>query len=481
MHMEMNQRNLQLLQADAALAGTDDALRQRLSRLAQRRITPEKELPPMDFLFNLFDVPCFPRGELVGLTGRAKSGKTFVTSMLMAEAVAPQSSSEYGSIRIPQLHRRRQSPLRVLWLDTEQSEESTQDILRHRLLPMAGEGATAFLDVFNVRGECWQERLPLLEAAVTELLPDLVILDGIRDLVNDINDGVLAQEVIERLMRLAQEHQCCIVSVLHRNKSAEDRSLRGWIGTELTNKAFEVYGCEKADGRVFALEQLHTRKHDIFDTLRFTVGDGGLPVAIGWNAVTKSTVPMPRPAAPDIVSYPSASVNITNTTVSQPTAAEVDATDAIASTASVTAASDAYKNVKVFGASTTSDDATETPIAPQAGNGCTGADGQPVSASTCRATSTRSTINPHYIVRHADGSWDMNLPLLFSDALRGGIVRHADLVAWLKNAAGLDLMGYRARLINRAVTARIVLKSRDHVGHVIYALPQQMPTLFDSS
>ena len=440
MHMEMNQRNLQLLQADAALAGTDDALRQRLSRLAQRRITPEKELPPMDFLFNLFDVPCFPRGELVGLTGRAKSGKTFVTSMLMAEAAALQSSFNGGSIRIPQLRRRRQSPLRVLWLDTEQSEESTQDILRHRLLPMAGEGATAFLDVFNVRGECWQERLPLLEAAVTELLPDLVILDGIRDLVNDINDGVLAQEVIERLMHLAQEHQCCIVSVLHRNKSAEDRSLRGWIGTELTNKAFEVYGCEKADGRVFALEQLHTRKHDIFDTLRFTVGDGGLPVAIGWNSVPSAS----RPA----VSVPR---SVVQSSISQPIAAETNTADVATSAASVSETSDTHRNVKVFGV-------------------------------TCRATSTLPTINPHYVVRYDDGRWDMNVQLLFNDALRNGIVRHAELIGWMRNEAGLANTHYCLALIKRAIAERIALKSRDHVGQVIYALPPQQPLdLFDSS
>lgn len=41
--------------------------------------------------------------------------------------------------------------------------------------------------------------------------PDLVIVDGIRDLVNDINDGVLAQETVERLMHLASEQRCCVV------------------------------------------------------------------------------------------------------------------------------------------------------------------------------------------------------------------------------------------------------------------------------
>ena len=31
----------------------------------------------MEFLFRLFGKPCFPRGELVAITGKAKSGKTF--------------------------------------------------------------------------------------------------------------------------------------------------------------------------------------------------------------------------------------------------------------------------------------------------------------------------------------------------------------------------------------------------------------------
>jgi hypothetical protein len=134
------------------------------------------------------------------------------------------------------------------------------------------------IDVFNVRGVAWKERRNLLCEAVTRCKPDLVIVDGIRDLVNDINDGVLAQEVMEELMHLATAHDCCIVCVLHQNKSGEDHNLRGWIGTELMNKAFEVYSCEKLlPQRIFSLEQTLTRKYDIERTMYFEVGDDGLP------------------------------------------------------------------------------------------------------------------------------------------------------------------------------------------------------------
>ena len=148
--------------------------------------------------------------------------------------------------------------------------------LKVPLAPWRGAGGEAF----NVRAVEWKERRSLLKEAVERYGPDLVIVDGIRDLVNDINDGVLAQEVMEELLHLATERNCCIVCVLHQNKGSEDHNLRGWIGTDLMNKAFEVYACEKMmPQRVFKLEQTLTRKYDIEQTLYFEVNEQGLPKA----------------------------------------------------------------------------------------------------------------------------------------------------------------------------------------------------------
>ena len=284
----------ELIADELAKAGTDPEL---IAKLKKDRITADKELPPMEFLLKLFDVPCCPRGELVAFTGKAKSGKTFVMSMMMAAASAAEALA---------FRRTTFEPLQVLWIDTEQSDQSTQDILRNRLVPMVTGAATpprsalplgsaknlggeSFperqYDIFNVRTESWQERLPLLMAAIDLCHPDLVILDGVRDLVDDINNGELAHDVTERLMRVAQQTRCCIVCVIHQNKAAEDRTLRGSIGTELTNKAFEVYECEKMmPSRTFVLTQKLTRKYDITDSLYFTVDDCGLPQQVGAPA-----------------------------------------------------------------------------------------------------------------------------------------------------------------------------------------------------
>ena len=270
--MTLNQVALSLLQRELSLAGFSPEDEQRLRELEAFRITPLKELPPVEFLFRLHGKPCFARGELTGLSGKAKSGKTFVCSILMALCFRNEVLS---------LQRIEPTRLHVLWYDTEQSDESTKDILCQRICQMTGIQQDQFpseqFDVFNVRQKPVNERLPALEVAVRYRKPDLVILDGLRDLVNDINDGVIAQNVMERLMHLASEYHCAIVCVLHQNKSIEDHNPRGWIGTELKHKAFEMYECAKSSERIFTWAQTDTRKYDIPEGLSFAVNDDGIP------------------------------------------------------------------------------------------------------------------------------------------------------------------------------------------------------------
>ena len=239
--------------------------------ILSRRITPDTHIPSHDFLFRWDDRPCFARGELVALTGKAKSGKTFVCSLLMALAIRPQIMG------ISRLH---DDPLRVVWIDTEQSEDSTQEILSHRIGKLINQPIPddQFF-VYNLRRDNWQERFNLANLCIVHAKPDLVIFDGIRDVVGDINNYTEAQNVLEKLLSLASWSGACIVCVLHQNKSIEDKTLRGALGTELQNKSYETYECQKdPDTRLFTLRQTATRKYDITQKLEFTVNQEGLPV-----------------------------------------------------------------------------------------------------------------------------------------------------------------------------------------------------------
>ena len=308
------------------------------------RITTETKLPPMQPLFKMFDTPCFYRGELVAACGKAKSGKTMFLSVIMAacltekvlalerhtdnfghtdhtdhtdkadgtdgkENAVVQTTPPYGT---PPDSGGEWKPLRVLWVDTEQSQQSTQDIMIHRIIPLIKNGHTEItalelcslategtqeitekesvrsvrsvcdLDstffAFNLRGLGFEKRRAVVEAAVKTVKPDIVILDGIKDLITDINDAVQATHIMEHLMALAQRYNCCIVNVLHQNKSEADRNMRGSIGTELTNKAFEVYECEYLERhKVFRVTQTLSRRQRMNRRLCYALSKEGLP------------------------------------------------------------------------------------------------------------------------------------------------------------------------------------------------------------
>ena len=255
-----------------------------IDELFCERITPETPLPPMQPLFRMFDVPCFYRGELVADCGKAKSGKTFFLSILMAtcltektlalERIVPEDEADSADRASPA-----PPPLKVLWLDTEQSQQSTQEILKERIIPLAKvDSINDTFYAFNLRGLGFERRGKMVDVAIRAIRPDICIIDGVKDLMTDINDAVQATLIMEKLMALAQELNCCIVCVLHQNKSEQDRNMRGSIGTELTNKAFEVFQCEIVNEKsIFKVTHTYSRKQKMKQKFLYRVNEQGLP------------------------------------------------------------------------------------------------------------------------------------------------------------------------------------------------------------
>lgn len=278
----------------STLAEHKELTQQEIDELFDQRITPEMQLPPMQPLFRIFDVPCFYRGELVADCGKAKSGKTTFLSILMAACLTQKVLALERDTNLTV------SPLRVLWLDTEQSQQSTQEILKDRIMPLAdlcsadcnttlrslveetAEMAEPDLNdsfyAFNLRGLGFEKRGQMVDVAIRAIHPDIVIIDGVKDLMTDINDAVQATLIMEKLMALAKEKNCCIVCVLHQNKGEQDRNMRGSIGTELTNKAFEVFQCECIEeSDVFKITHTYSRKQKMKRKFYYRINNDGLP------------------------------------------------------------------------------------------------------------------------------------------------------------------------------------------------------------
>ena len=299
-HFELVKGSLSRRKQTVNKVESSEPTQKEIDELFLQRITPETDLPPMQPLFKMFDVPCFYRGELVANCGKAKSGKTFFLSIVMAaclteKALALERHTESNKGHTDLTDLTDIKPLRVLWIDTEQSQQSTQEILRDRIIPLAdnksvgSEGSVCDNNpsvcdnffAFNLRGLGFEKRGKMVDVAIRAIKPDIAIIDGIKDLMTDINDAVQATIIMEKLMALAQELKCCIVCVLHQNKSEQDRNMRGSIGTELTNKAFEVFQCEVInESDTFKVTHTYSRKQKMKQKLYYRVNDQGLPEQI---------------------------------------------------------------------------------------------------------------------------------------------------------------------------------------------------------
>lgn len=280
--------------------------------LRQYWLDPEKEYPEPHFLFEYNGVGFSPLGGIQAISGQKKNGKTFVLAQLMAAALGT------GTERVRQYlgnlctcestvewlgH-----PLKVLYCDTEMEQLNTAKVLR-RVHWLCGWDMKERSDRFFVlwlrevpkseKSTSNKERWRLIKNAISQTNPDIVFIDGLRDLVNDFNDNKESSDIVGEMMRIASQRNMCIWNVLHMNPrpSNDDESkMRGHLGTELGNKVTDTFiSIKKKDntGNVtFTVKQQDARGKDIDDwTFEITDDAGSLGIPKIFT-----TAPLPQPA-----------------------------------------------------------------------------------------------------------------------------------------------------------------------------------------
>lgn len=196
----------------------------------------------IQFLFSISGQPTIPAGELIGVKGRAKVGKSQFEYFLIGAMLAGR---ERGSVKPLKAN------LKALLFDTEQSQASLKKCCK-RALNLAGmptnENHPNFMPFF-LRPLSVEDRKRVIADAIREERPNIVFIDGIRDLLNDFNNLEQSGSLIQWLMQLTTDYGCTVVNVLHQNKSKDDSSMRGHLGTELLNKLCDCFEVTKKSGK----------------------------------------------------------------------------------------------------------------------------------------------------------------------------------------------------------------------------------------
>lgn len=214
-----------------------------------------KDVKAPETVLQIGEKPTFTRGNISCISGKAKSRKSFLIALFAGDLI--------------------KESCKVLLIDTEQGTyhitKSAQRILQLADISLFEKSNN--LIVLTLREKDTNARRELTEQAIKYYTPDIVFIDGIRDLIYSINDEHEATEIINLLMRLSSEQNTHICSVLHENKG--DNNTRGHIGTELMNKSETIISVTK-DGDLSKVEPKYCRNID-FETFYFRINENSLP------------------------------------------------------------------------------------------------------------------------------------------------------------------------------------------------------------
>lgn len=214
------------------------------------------EVPRPESIFELSGIPVFTKKSISTLIGKAKSGKTTATVWIVAQCLSGR--------------------LNVLWIDTEQGEyygSRTQ----HWILSIAGMSSCEGLTYMDLKTLSPTERTKTIEEAIKQFQPDMLVLDGIRDLVFDINSPEESTIVVGHMMRWADQFDTHVLSILHQNKGNEHA--RGHLGAEMVNKSETVIKVDTDDQRNVVCQPEFTRSEP-FPVFAFSRDGYGTPVLI---------------------------------------------------------------------------------------------------------------------------------------------------------------------------------------------------------
>lgn len=205
-------------------------------------------------------------GNISAVVGAAKSKKTFLCTALVGALLRDNNESLFGITP---------KRIKVLWVDTEQSASHVQRVIKriYRLAGWSEEVAYENLRTLTLREIEPKERYNLMVDAIKLFKPNLVVIDGIADLMYNSNCIEESDTVVGDMMALSTEYNCHIMSVLHTNPNSD--KARGHIGSTLQRKAETMIYVHKI-GDCSVVEPQFCRNEE-FAPFAFHITEEGLP------------------------------------------------------------------------------------------------------------------------------------------------------------------------------------------------------------
>jgi len=213
-------------------------------------------------------------GNLSVITAPPKTMKTFFVSLL-ASAFLSGTNIYGGKIKG---HRKNGH---LIHIDTEQGQWHASKVFR-RPLDMDSNIEQDKYHTFALRTVGFKERLEFIEYYLNEKInsPSLVIIDGVADLLADVNNISESNKLVSDLMRISAQKNCHIINVIHQNYGSAKLGT-GHLGSALEKKAETVIQLEaNTVNKNWVTVKCGRSRGYCFETFSFEVNEKGLPTIV---------------------------------------------------------------------------------------------------------------------------------------------------------------------------------------------------------
>jgi hypothetical protein len=229
-----------------ALKSPDEAMM--VQRLEARVFNHASPPPTPEPRFYLGRAGICTPDNLTAISAAVKSGKSgFLGAMMAAVLTSDYEKHDCLGLRSENPHQGA-----LIHIDTEQSPYDHHDLIVRVLKRVGLSEPPPWFRSYCLTGfPCYDIR-SCVRLAMEQGLNRFgsvhsILVDGVADLVADVNEPEACNGLVSQLHGWAIEFRCPIISVIHLNPGAQDKT-RGHLGSQLERKSETNLRLEKLDG-----------------------------------------------------------------------------------------------------------------------------------------------------------------------------------------------------------------------------------------
>jgi len=196
------------------------------------RITSQSNIPDIQPIITIAGSIFAIKGDISFVAGLPKAGKSAISSFMIATGLIQQIPEHLDTLQIKTEYCFNKP---IIYIDTEQPRAYTKKMIRTISKLIGEKDIPSNFYIFNLRELKPEDKLNFIRQLFKDYSEThLWIIDGIADLVSDVNNTEISNNLLHEFSAKSQELDTAMILYLHENPGSN--KMRGHLGSEAERK-----------------------------------------------------------------------------------------------------------------------------------------------------------------------------------------------------------------------------------------------------